>query len=204
MADRPILFSGPMVRALLDGRKTQTRRAIKAPTARGGFILSFNHGIPEFNFGPDDRKPNGDLRWHSCPYGQPGDLLWVRETFSQHPQFADLAYKADDDGDGFEDSDGFLWEPKYSPSIHMPRALSRLTLRITDVRVQRLQECSNEDAVAEGIGTPTDMRYATVDGYRPLWESINGAGSWDANPWVWALTFEVIKANVDSVEVPRG
>lgn len=211
MKARPILFSGPMVRALLEGRKTQTRRVVKPQPSthhwqkspgyigdyrhEGDNLWHFAHRIPQ--------NPTWDCdRQIACPYGKPGDLLWVRETFSQHPQFADLAYKADDDGDGFEDSDGFLWEPKYSPSIHMPRALSRLTLRITDVRVQRLRDISSEDVNAEGVspgipgcGGAGDYRHT----FMRLWESINGPGSWDANPWVWALTFEVIKANTDQV-----
>ena len=208
MTARPILFSGPMVRALLEGRKTQTRRAVKAPTARGGFVLSFNHGIPEFNFGPDDHKPNGDLRWHRCPYGQPGDLLWVRETFMPMPHLnAKAFYRASDR----------LVGGRWSSPIHMPRTLSRLTLRIADVRVQRLQDISEADAVAEGVEPFTDFlpaghwrRYrdggwnAYVDNpiasYASLWTEINGPGSWDANPWVWALTFEVIKANVEQVQ----
>lgn len=221
MSDRPILYTGPNVIAMLEGRKTQTRRAISAPTARGSFVLSFNLGVPEFNFGPDDRKPDGDLRWHRCPYGQPGDLLWVRETCC--PDWADKpVYKADG---GSAREAGYPAEPRWRPSIHMPRWASRLTLRITDVRVQRLQDICRDDAIAEGTDfqkCPTRQTQTSIDaqaaarsigmcahytaeidyvgGYQWLWESINGPGSWDANPWVWALTFEVIKTNVDQVK----
>ena len=217
MKARPILFSSPMIRALLEGRKTQTRRAIKAPTARGNFVLSFNHGIPEFNFGPSDRKPNGDLRWHRCPYGQPGDLLWVRETWG--PCDGGFCYRASE-RECVKPDDG-----KWHSAIHMFRAASRLTLRITDVRVQRLRDICRDDAIAEGTDfhkCPTRQTQTSIDaqaaarsigmcahytaeidyvgGYQWLWESINGPGSWSANPWVWALTFDVIKANVDQVQ----
>lgn len=233
MTARPILFSGPMVRALLEGRKTQTRRAIKASTARGGFVLSFNHGTPEFNFGPDDRKPNGDLRWHRCPYGQPGDLLWVRETFQ--PVFADEweeGRNPDGSGDRANYKTGEGYAPHYvadcgpiefvtpdgdlvtrcTSPIHMPRWASRLTLRITDVRVQRLNDINGLDAVAEGLidlgiqGARWHWErnaewgyFAAWRAYRALWESINGPGSWAANPWVWAITFDVLQCNVDQV-----
>lgn len=208
MKARPILFSAPMVRALLDGSKTQTRRAIKAPTARGSFVLSFNHGVPEFNFGPDDRSPNDDLRWHNCPYGQPGDLLWVRESHYIIGEHAGpwpgsrWTHYAADLSNNLGDIDR-QWTRGWKPSIHMPRASSRLTLRITDVRVQRLKDICGDDCIAEGVWRAEDKALGRAHeaeaAYMRLWDEINGPGSSSANPWVWAITFEVIKANVDSV-----
>jgi len=206
--ERPILFSAPMVRAILDGSKTQTRRAAKRTA--GGHL----------------KEPRGHRRWHvedpqavlACPYGQPGDRLWVRETFlvddnRRIPKTAtrknfEVDYKATS-----EDSPHWRWRP----SIHMPRWASRITLEITGVRVERLQEISDKDAEAEGIegwnvatggddfqdywrnyamtkkeereGVPQfcgDMRAS----FRSLWESINGADSWAANPWVWCISFK--------------
>ncbi|WP_293373578.1 hypothetical protein [Nevskia sp.] len=187
MIARPILFSGPMMRALLEGRKTQTRRVVKFP-AKPPLISTI-----------DSWMVNG-VRVGRCPYGQPGDLLWVRE-----------AHAMDDDGHrGWPlfRADGAslpILPPsrkpaRWKPGIHMPRWASRLTLRITDVRVQRLHDCSRGDAMAEGCPFanmqhgPDPRRW-----YADSWESINGLGSWDANPWVWALTFGVIKASISEV-----
>jgi hypothetical protein len=139
-----------------------------------------------------------------CPYGKTGDRLWVRETFSQHPEFADIAYRAD--GEEFEDSDGFFWSLRWKPSIHMPRSASRILLEVTNVRVERLNDISDRDSIAEGIelepGTAHWKNYDTSPGwryrespiqsYRTLWESINGPGSWDINPYCWVIEFKVI------------
>ncbi|CAB4159310.1 hypothetical protein UFOVP707_76 [uncultured Caudovirales phage] len=214
MAERPILMSAPMVRAILAGTKTQTRRVVKQATG------------PSLSVGMDDATPGvAELSWlygdgpghdvHEaikrvpCPYGKPGDLLWVREAFFHEPadycweasvsipcRPASTVYRADYEGD----TRGTGWKP----SIHMPRALSRITLRVTDVRVERLGDISEADAVAEGIERRgpgwawyTDAKAYTTDprtSYRDLWESINGSGSWDANPWVWCLTFERVES----------
>lgn len=194
--ERPILFSGEMVRAILDGRKTQTRRVIK-PNHAGRV-----------------KEPGSRRNWHladpnavlACPYGQPGDLLWVRETWSQDsrggclPNGEDAVYyRADFPSDK-------IWAGSWKPSIHMPRWASRITLRVTDVRVERVQDISEADAQAEGAEfselpcfsrIPNQRRgFRQIAGYRAgfltLWDSINaGRGyGWDTNPWVWALTFE--------------
>jgi hypothetical protein len=212
---RPILFSPNMVCALLAGRKTQTRRIIKAPTTRGEFLLSFNHGTPEFNFGPDDRKPGGDLRWHRCPYGEAGDLLWVREShyvIGEHagpwPGSRWTHYLADL-SNNLGDTD-HQWLGPWKPSIHMPRAASRLTLRVADARVERLQAINDDDARAEGVqwdhygwmdyeDYPRRRKSSALQSFETLWRSINGPDSWTANPWTWAVSFEVIHANVDTV-----
>lgn len=213
--ERPILFSGPMVRALLAGTKTQTRRVVKPQPVSVGHqpLVSFNQGTPEFSFGPDDRDARG-LRWWRCPHGVPGDRLWVREAYSGHYSWTGLPprewisaspiwYWANGDP-----TEGDWTKPK--PGMHMPRWASRITLEITDVRVERLNDISNEDAEAEGcppcphcndvgwINSGADGGWqcdapgcgdSYRDQYRRLWESINGTGSWEANPWVWAVSF---------------
>lgn len=185
MKERPILFSAHMVRAILDGRKTQTRRPVK----NLGFVTGIGHVLN----GSDDRSEWPDF----CPHGKLGDRLWVRETWSQHPQFADIAFRAD--GEEFEDSDGFTWIPKWKPSIHMPRKASRIDLEITGVRVERLHDISEEDAIAEGVQI-TDEHTGCADdidshahAYKFIWESINGKGSWDLNPFVWVVEFKRIE-----------
>jgi hypothetical protein len=191
--DRPILFQGAMVRALLAGTKTQTRRAVKLPPE-----VSIREVVASLL---PNRGDLWDFRRHMdnpiavrCPYGQPGDRLWVREAFGEVYDFCDhpempgcpderwnlgWKYRADGEVDR-DDLEGFF--TGWKPSIHMPRAVSRITLEITDVRVQRLWDISEADAQAEGWD-------GTVLGYAKLWESINGKGSWDANPWVWAVSF---------------
>lgn len=196
MKERPILFSAPMVRALLAGTKTQTRRRVK-PQPQGGWS-SGDHGCS-----CDARENVGP-----CPYGKAGDRLWVKET-----------WKADQIWDGFRPLDvpegeavlytadehatrviPFDWGRR-RPSIFMRRWMSRITLELTGVRVERLNEISEEDAEAEGVvgcarqnsyprgceGLPQRAEYAI------LWESINGSGSWGANPWVWVLEFERVE-----------
>ena len=163
-----------MVRAILDGRKTVTRRIVKA---RDLEWMDVHQGLRE----PDNAE--------RCPYGQPGgDRLWVRETWAaphayDHlpprliPQDARIHYAAT------EDRGGLLWRP----SIHMPRWASRITLEITGVRVERLQDISEADAISEGTPFPCG---GWVGGYQKLWESIPGPGSWDLNPWVWVVEFK--------------
>ena len=204
MKERPILFSAPMVRAILDGRKTVTRRIFKPDRmtwdANGRYTTYAMRGGELSTTGSGPFEPSSWL--HYCPYGQPGgDRLYVRETWAaQHvydhlpprliPQDARIHYAAT------EDRGGLLWRP----SIHMPRWASRITLEVTGVLVERLQEISYEDARAEGVefwrndGTLTELppcsehRYAFED----LWTSINGADSWNANPFVWVVTFRRI------------
>lgn len=179
--DIPILFSAPMVRAIMEGRKTQTRRAIPGvdgdeypyvgswhEDARGGYVV--------FQDYPRDQaicRIQARIRW------QPGDRLWVKETWA----LGDLEaiYRADD-----PECDVYRWYP----SIHMPRWASRITLLVTDVRVQRLQDISEEDARAEGAPPWTGAHQSYVTGFYNIWATINGPGSWDANPWVAAISFE--------------
>ena len=192
--ERQILFSGPMVRALLAGTKTQTRRVVK-PQPPGLWmkpetaVITDHHGRWAFS----RIAPNGlAVAWPrgtdsiKCPYGVPGDTLWVRETW------------ANVSGGAFYRADGkwpcaFGDEPKWKPSIHMPRWASRITLRVTDVRVERVRAISERDAQAEGAAKESGVGgMSYVNGFHRLWDSINDARGygWDVDPWVWALTFE--------------
>jgi len=195
--ERPILFSGPMVRAILDGSKTQTRRVAKHPLAQAAVRINSYKGQSEF----DCILPDGTGGIIQCPYGNPGDRLWVRETFAQDVAGCPggISYRADHfDPKG----DGPAHPMKWRPSIFLPRRGSRILLEITDVRVQRLQEISEGDARAEGVsdggclscGNPEPCGCGSPqpdarDGFAWLWQSIHGSDGWHANPWVWAITF---------------
>lgn len=219
MAEKPIIFSGQMVRSILGGRKTQTRRVVKPqPEQSLGVDVGW---IP-----PDDRDPFSDNvrpgqwtcfsgmnvgeygggpfevdwdRGYTCPYGTPGSYLWVRETWRLGEAPYDCGdtsvhYRADQD-----ECAGGPWRP----SIYMPRWASRITLRITDVRVERVQDVDAYDAVAEGCGVhpvSRDKQQSWEDEvfeeFTAMWESFNGSRggcSWDGNPWCWVLSFEVVK-----------
>nr|DAI35628.1 MAG TPA: ASCH domain protein [Caudoviricetes sp.] len=171
MQERPILFSAPMVRAILNGRKTQTRRAVKP--AKHPLDAEIKAGTGAVN----------------CPFGHKGDRLWVRETWNMFDPWPGFFYAADDHSFGvgeYDDPDHI--EPHnmhWRPSIHMPRIASRITLVITGVRIEHLQDISAADCLAEGVA-PTDDPVAE---YRSLWESLYGAGSWAANPHVFVIEF---------------
>lgn len=207
MKERPVIFNGEMVRAILDGRKTQTRRVMKPqpePCYRGG------HWWPSNTFKTmlhiEEQMQNGAGGWgglagDACPFGQVGDRLWVRETWAEAGASApDLTlYRSNYPAHvpaGYEnvpEAEDIRWRP----SIHMPRWASRITLEITGVRVERLQDISEADAIAEG-GT----KHFNIDWFGPLWASIYGVDSWNANPWVWVIEFRRV---VDSArEVERG
>jgi len=205
--ERPILFSGPMVRKIIDGHKTQTRRV--ARLTHGGHV----------------KEPSGHRRWHpddpdavaACPYGQPGDRLWVREAWCAGPEFDDtpprdipegapIWYLVDGERPVSEFDEAPIWG-RSRPSIHMPRWASRLSLEVTGVRVERLQEIGETDARSEGckpvllgdrpghLGRERSYR-TSVGVFQDLWDSINdkrGAG-WASNPWVWVVTFKKIEA----------
>ena len=217
--ERPILFSAPMVRAILSGDKTQTRRIEKRLDPKKGAVTTDIHGKPMRSVW----AYGGPIL--DCPYGQPGDRLWVREAFAEEYDYCDhpempgaptehfhYAWHYRADGEPKRDQlDGFL--SSWKPSIHMPRIASRIQLEITGVRVEHLQEISEADAVSEGIRISSKVRQsetcygicecALPDGlthfndsaydlYRKLWEQINGPGSWQANPWVWVVEFRRI------------
>lgn len=209
---RPILFSAPMIRALVDGSKFQTRRMLKKqPQLTSDGLIECGNQL--YSQRPDSMKR---LIKDHVPFAI-GDRLWVRETWQKsgigwnnNLQAGNLHYRADTDH-GWQDYWG-----NWKPSIFMPRWISRLTLTVTDVRVQRLQDISGKDAIAEGIEKSTliagqawlnydKSKYAThgwtcpTNSFRTLWNSINGADAWDQNPWVTALTFTVEKRNIDQV-----
>jgi hypothetical protein len=210
MTDRPIIFSGPMVRALLAGQKTQTRRLLKPapdtakisapfhPEPRGGqrWVFMARDDFPEYAYATADFK---------VPYAV-GDRLYVRENFyTQGGAFGEgFGYAAD-----LPPEHG---PPKLIPCIHMPRHLSRLTLTVTDVKVERLQDISEEDARAEGIvpsqhggwwveGNSVLSGHTARDAFMRLWGHIHGAESWQANPWLVAPTFTVEQRNIDAAKL---
>lgn len=168
MIERPILFSGLMVRAILEGRKTQTRRPVTKP-----IVLDWlEQFLPEFVAAPEN-----DL----SPYGYAGDRLWVREAWLRDRYDGSTQYRA---------SHPCPSAPKWKPSIHMPRDRCRLMLDVMDVELERLQDIAEDDAQAEGVDAPTAGSYRA--GYAVLWDSLNakrGYG-WDTNPWVWVITFD--------------
>ena len=195
MKERPILFSTEMVKAILEGRKTQTRRIIKKqPHGAGEWVRQLASWLfPNVN-------PYIKLK---CPYGQPGDRLWVRETWVLNPWSylggCKYVYRSDYEsfpkneiGKSYPDID------KWRPSIFMPREACRILLEVTDVRVERLKDIAEEDAISEGISLPNYAEQAIRDIqfpepsaiYAMLWESINGKGSWEKNPWVWVIEFK--------------
>lgn len=209
MKERPIIFSAPMVRALLNGTKSQTRRVVKFqkepttyPETDGIKFVQIGGKQYWWNSQPD--HPAHVTK--ACPYGQPGDRLWVRESwrvrggreFEYQQDRSQVMYRATHYEDGFP----LGWESyKWRPSIHMPRWASRILLEITAVRVERLADISKDDAMAEGIVLQPDGGFGLADSthynfsdptdsYCSLWESINGDGAWFANPWVWVVEFQ--------------
>ena len=209
MKERPILFSAPMVRAILAGKKSQTRRAFNDRTTK---LMRAAASIGEVSWFMDEGYlQENDLPYiqQFSPYGQPGDRLWVRETYqhanSPHGPYetgCTCFYRADywDDPHGMDGETSP--EGKYRtwiPSIHMPRAASRINLEVVHVRVERLQAIKHVDCIAEGTpgghGSIPGYPYAATprEHYRHIWESINGRGSWDANPWVWVVEFKQIQ-----------
>ncbi len=219
MRDRPILFSGPMVRAILEGRKTQTRRVL--PDGNVYEDIS-SEALEDLELQGWEGFCRGEAMCAARYNFAPGARLWVREALQADRMVNILTgerttnaivayYRADDtealDPKGFNLS--WAWKRGVIPSIHMPRSFSRLTLVVTAVRVERLQDISEEDARAEGCWPvwSGDMsegpsRFADEE-FRVLWSSINGPESWDANPWVAAITFEVMRANIDATPSPR-
>ncbi len=206
MKERPILFNAPMVRAILNGSKTQTRRVVKGLPDEVTHIKPDAYGEGIFHLMSESSHVNDPI---ACPFGHVGDQLWVRETWAEvgtvDPGF--ITYKATYPKclpHGMQNVPKDLHDAgyKWRPSIHMPRWASRIQLEITNIRVERLQDCSEEDAISEGLWNDektgllwlpcAENGKAHIDprrAYRDLWESINGAGSWDANPWVWVIEF---------------
>ena len=201
--ERPILFSARMVRAIMDSRKTETRRSINPQPYIDGMGNFCWNGR---NFGQDSNGPciqaiaspipSSKTKRVCCPYGKPGDRLWVRETFNHDGE--KYIYAADLNELGVQ-----KWAAQWKPSIHMPRNASRILLEITGVRVERLQDISECDAKAEGSYVCDYFGRRFLDqssnqgcykwGYRSIWESLNGSGSWDLNPFVWVIEFKLLE-----------
>ncbi len=240
MKERPILFSAPMVRALLEGTKTQTRRVV----ARGNSVLDWDggpltkwpgldfagkihpgfprafsagalrssEGAPQgvvslsvFATGLPNYRPGEHTSHRVYPRWRVGDRLWVKETIRLLPEFEPESEHAVSEfsADGeITKADAWPWKRRVLPSIHMPRGLSRITLEITEVRVERLCRISDDDARAEGVEKTSQRGWRDYGldlpnaqphapgSFASLWGSINGIGSWSANPWVWVLTFK--------------
>jgi hypothetical protein len=231
---KPILFSAEMVRAILDGRKTQTRRKMEVQPYPDS-IVTVEHFHPTVIDRHGDMQPGKEIfgaHWDDgeyglrCPYGAPGDALWVRETWCAHwgapPYDAPQSYRivTGDELPPIKQENGDLYQPvpsdimtvwygaqgdkpfhiKWRPSIHMPRWASRITLRITDIRVERLQDISLADAKAEGCESPLTGAEAPAAGpgvfladERTSFAILCGSGAWKANPWVWVVSFERVK-----------
>lgn len=217
----PILFSTPMVQAILEGRKTITRRVMKPQPSEK--VVRFANDSPYNDcpqwaaIGPEEVASDWNdgriYSAHKCPYGQPGDVLWVREALIADHNTSDTVvlskYKADDvpvlycTGDNYNGSVRH-WDYKYDtlPSIHMPKSACRIFLEVTDVRVERLQDITEDDAMAEGVykedyyTIPKDgIPYSTFtykEAFQTLWQKINGPESWESNPWVWVISFKRI------------
>ncbi|HAG3179117.1 TPA: hypothetical protein G8Z49_004587 [Salmonella enterica] len=225
MKERGMIFNGEMVRAILDGRKTQTRRIVNPqPELTKGSGFSWKGCL--YGSGSNDRETNRNFAHIKCPFGKPGDRIWVRETYHgplfdyehmesyledsskfEKPDFC--IYRADGNpAPEFYDADDNL-HCGWRPSIHMPRWASRILLEITNVRVERLNSISEQDALREGIdrerleesqdnydciadhnmtGRPT-----ATGAFKYLWESIYGEENWQANPWVWVIEFKRVE-----------
>lgn len=214
MKERPVIFNGEMVRAIIDGRKTQTRRVMK--------VQPKQHDHKNYDAPWACKSPNyyntHEADWacwycgegigmdgqsvYRCPFGQVGDRLWVRETFmdltgtgieATTGKFEGFAYRADTPAGSYGDEVRKEYGLKWTPSLHMPRKACRILLEITAVRVERLNDISEEDAKAEGLApsqhiiTPPEALYRV--GFLKLWQSIYGEESWHANPWVWVIEF---------------
>ncbi|EGC4168853.1 hypothetical protein H9L56_004086 [Salmonella enterica] len=202
MNERGMIFNAEMVRAILDGRKTQTRRPVKFP------LIDKNMGCELAG-----NELAGELAAHNywnSPYGKPGDRIWVRETFRVHSRATDVAtlvYRASVRNSWTEQThrvpiavcDKPATPEKWTPSIHMPRWASRILLEITDVRVERLRDLSEEDAKSEGITPPAGGVLPGWEyriNFRDLWMDIYGTDSWEANPWVWVIEFKRVEGAV--------
>lgn len=208
ITERGMIFNAEMVRAILDGRKTQTRRPIKWKQTRFTEIGEREDGS-KWPWS-EDAEHAFDF-WHPCPFGSVGDRIWVRETF-QGPLFDfDLMDSYCKDSTPFEKSEFCVYKadgvpaPEFydtddelhccwRPSIHMPRWASRILLEITDVRVERLKSISDRDALREGCSA-ADMKSGdcVADVFARLWASIYGSDSWNANPWVWVIEFKRVE-----------
>ncbi len=217
MRERPILFNGAMVRAILAGQKVQTRRAVKWNKVASGLNLRFTglnaQRYPKGWVLESDSRTSSEWRCQPtpCPFGQPGDRLWVRETWMdltgtgiEHRDLATgkrtrYAYGAESPKGSASDEARKDYGLRWRPSIHMPRDACRLVLEITAVRIERLQAITEADAIAEGApakAETSELRWQHyvphAQGFIDLWNSTGG--DWDSNPWVWVIEFKRVEA----------
>lgn len=189
---RPILFSTDMVTAILEGRKTMTRRKIKNKDQP--YLInekSFINYSDSFGWNVKHKIEDNPLRFEitqqfKCPYGKIGDVLWIREKWRHNETQTGFPYHHYQDGEIYTDRDNEKWKP----SIFMPKAACRIFLKITNIRVERLQDISEEDAKSEGVYV-AECCHAYYHGFALLWQKINGKESWEANPFVWVIEFEL-------------
>lgn len=206
---RPILFSTEMVKAILEGRKTQTRRLFKVN--KQTITADEESVFFDVEIGEAVYNSIGSQSWWQCPYGNVGDILWVREKWRKNDVPTGFPFHHYADNTIYTDRDNEKWKP----SLFMPKEACRLFLKVKSVGVERLQDISHEDAVAEGIEyidieEPFTMGYklygkhripdllgrkavtgTSIESYQTLWENINGRDSWDSNPYVWVISFEL-------------
>lgn len=215
MKERPVIFNSEMVRAILDGRKTQTRRVMAVQPESNQFgLLRITDSTKRSDIGKYHWAESNATGTHqrsalfSCPFGQVGDRLWVRETFmdltgtgieATTGKFEGFAYRADTPAGSYGDEVRKEYGLKWTPSLHMPRKACRILLEITAVRVERLNDISHEDAKAEGCcygrgGGVPDFAVTPADHFPTLWASIYGVENWRANPWVWVIEFKQVSA----------
>lgn len=208
MKSTPITFNGEEVRAILAGKKTQTRRIVKQQPVCGDYIVKDAVG---FSVG-QMRDSENAWREIECPYGKAGNKLWVRETWAeigdqlgwdapngkQPDGYGAIAYRADGEvrqhGVMLKEPESWQWDKptKWKPSIHMPRWASRITLEITGIRAERVQDISETDCEIELGVEPYSLGNDAYPKFKELWQKINGKDSWNANPWVWAISFKKI------------
>lgn len=223
MKERPVIFNGEMVRAIIDGRKTQTRRVMKVQPESSGFGLRFiteslnNRDTGKYFWSQSDacgiNRPRS--KPFACPFGQVGDRLWVREAYQgplfnfdqmetyledtskfERPEFCEYRADGGKTPEYYDADDNLRYG--WKPSIHMPRWASRILLEITGVRVERLNDITHEDAKAEGCcygrgGGVPDFAVTPADHFPTLWASIYGVENWRANPWVWVIEFRRVE-----------
>jgi hypothetical protein len=206
ITERPLLYQTEMVQAILEDRKTETRRTVKLDTGQLGADSAERLSQTYFMF----QEKGLPVAGRNCPYGKPGDLLWVRESFYKHPKNGwNIHYKSDYQNTEDDQWKGTEW--KLKPSIHMPKAASRIWLMVESIGVQRVQDINQSDARHEGIESHYDgprligcknylnegPRYLSTSclSFASLWISINGLDSYRSNPWVWIIKFRVLSKN---------
>jgi hypothetical protein len=224
--EKPILFSTEMVKAILEGRKTQTRRVIKSRT-NGGFIIGkADRELPDIEWFYHDREviaideDENHLNNIFCPYGKVGDILWVRETIWEHGHYYTGSFDETGEyetrwiggsGVSYAATDTKPEKCRTKPSIHMHKKYARIFLEITDIRVERLWTITWDDAVAEGCPGYRPTQDEPTQQFERLWKRINGLESWNENPWVWVISFKVLSTtgrpkvsptphNIESIE----